>query len=586
MWTYPAGSIRGTWNPPKCHLQTLETIPRRWSREHALWTQQQWSCVIFSDESRFSLQSDSYRTLIWRAPGTRYHQDNTIERHRYGVAGWLVSGGIIFGSRTDLHDQSVTMTGHIFRDAILEQHVRLFRGAMGAEFLFMDDKARPHRANIVDECFQLEDIISEVWPAYSPDLNLLEHVWDMLGRRIAARQPLPPVYRNFGGHCLMSGPIHYEEKNWMEEQYAGGCFTAMLPPGFLTRYGKAIRAPIDRMHFAGTETATKWSGYMDGAVEAGERSAREVLYRMRKITQDQIWIEEPPSENSALIIITDGTKSTPITAMQLQTGIEPLDSRRDKFTLKFWERARRVDCRYWNEYRYATQRLKIQTSLSHAELLMKKLRPPLLITRHAPIQFYSTVATALPSKRLNLTNMTSNKAYAIPEELKSCTLETNEKRYPANEWLHICTDGSHLPETNGVGAGWFPRLFEGSLAVEKNANNYDDEVLAVCEATTQLLFAGLAPAKVVFFIDSQATILALSSNTSIDCLNTIQCRTKIAELISYGWTVALQWASSHVGIPGNGRVDQKAKPGAESTQLEVSLTLRRAKSVISTYIDK
>ncbi|GFW16181.1 transposable element Tcb1 transposase [Trichonephila clavipes] len=94
------------------------------------------------------------RTLIWRAPGTRYHQENTIERHRYGGAGWLVWRGIILGSRTDLHVQSVTMTGHIYRDVIREQHVRLFRGAMGSEFLFMDDNARPHRANIVDECLQ------------------------------------------------------------------------------------------------------------------------------------------------------------------------------------------------------------------------------------------------------------------------------------------------------------------------------------------------------------------------------------------------------------------------------------------------
>ncbi|GFT28812.1 HTH_Tnp_Tc3_2 domain-containing protein [Trichonephila clavipes] len=52
-----------------------------WSREHALWTPQQWSCVMFSDEYKFSLQSDSRRTLIWRAPGTRYHQENSIERH-------------------------------------------------------------------------------------------------------------------------------------------------------------------------------------------------------------------------------------------------------------------------------------------------------------------------------------------------------------------------------------------------------------------------------------------------------------------------------------------------------------------------
>ncbi|GFY12151.1 transposable element Tcb1 transposase [Trichonephila clavipes] len=61
---------------PHCRLRLT------WSREHALWTPQQWSCVIFSVESRFSLQFDFRRTLIWRAPGTLYHQENTIERHR------------------------------------------------------------------------------------------------------------------------------------------------------------------------------------------------------------------------------------------------------------------------------------------------------------------------------------------------------------------------------------------------------------------------------------------------------------------------------------------------------------------------
>ncbi|GFU80952.1 transposable element Tcb1 transposase [Trichonephila clavipes] len=83
------------------------------------------------------------------------------------------------------------MTGHTYRDVILEQHVRLFRGAMGAEFLFMYNNARPHRANIVDECLQSEDITRMDWPAYSLDLNPIEHMWDMLGRRIAARQPPP-----------------------------------------------------------------------------------------------------------------------------------------------------------------------------------------------------------------------------------------------------------------------------------------------------------------------------------------------------------------------------------------------------------
>ncbi|GFV89192.1 transposable element Tcb1 transposase [Trichonephila clavipes] len=119
--------------PVKCVLLTATHYRLRltWSREHALWIPQQWSCVLFSDESRFSLQSVSLRTLIWRAPGTRYHQENTIERHHYGGAGSLVWRGIVLDSRTDLHVQSVTMTGHIYRDVILEQHARLFWGGHG-----------------------------------------------------------------------------------------------------------------------------------------------------------------------------------------------------------------------------------------------------------------------------------------------------------------------------------------------------------------------------------------------------------------------------------------------------------------------
>ncbi|GFV38161.1 DDE_3 domain-containing protein [Trichonephila clavipes] len=134
--------------------------------------------VMFSDKSRFSLQPESHRTLIWRAPGTRYHQENPIERHRYGGAGCLVLEELSLVPELNLHVQSVLMIGHIYRDVILQQHVRLFRGAMGAEFLFMDNNSRPHHANIIDECLQSEYITRMDWPGYSPVLNPIENVWD------------------------------------------------------------------------------------------------------------------------------------------------------------------------------------------------------------------------------------------------------------------------------------------------------------------------------------------------------------------------------------------------------------------------
>ncbi|XP_063306212.1 amine oxidase [flavin-containing] A-like [Pelobates fuscus] len=90
-------------------------------------------------------------------------------------------------------------------------------------------------------------------------------------------------------------PIHYEEKNWCEEQYSGGCYTAYFPPGVMTQYGSVIREPVGKLYFAGTETATQWSGYMEGAVQAGERAAREVMCQMGLISESEIWVPEPES---------------------------------------------------------------------------------------------------------------------------------------------------------------------------------------------------------------------------------------------------------------------------------------------------
>ncbi|GFW01565.1 transposable element Tcb2 transposase [Trichonephila clavipes] len=144
-------------------------------------------------ESRFSLSGDSHRILIWRERGSRNHPSNIIERDRYGGRGDLVWGGIMLGSRTDLHIfDAGSVNGTRYCNEILLPYVRLFRGAMGLQFLFMDDNAPCHRTVAAEQLFESEDIERMDWPVRSPDLNPIEHVWDFLGRHLAART-LPPV---------------------------------------------------------------------------------------------------------------------------------------------------------------------------------------------------------------------------------------------------------------------------------------------------------------------------------------------------------------------------------------------------------
>jgi monoamine oxidase len=72
-------------------------------------------------------------------------------------------------------------------------------------------------------------------------------------------------------------PMEYIEQSWAEEEYTRGCYAGYMPPGVWTTYGEALRTPVGRLHWAGTETATVWNGYMDGALQSGERAADEVL---------------------------------------------------------------------------------------------------------------------------------------------------------------------------------------------------------------------------------------------------------------------------------------------------------------------
>ncbi|GFY00899.1 transposable element Tcb2 transposase [Trichonephila clavipes] len=148
------------------------TARLQWCREHHNWTEQDWACVLFSDEK------------------------NIQEKDRYPTCSIMVWASIMINGRTRLHVvANGTMTGQRYIDEVLIPHVRLFRGGVGDKFVFMVDNATCDRTHAVQDCLDSEGIRRLVWPARSPDLNPIENVWDALGRQVAGRN-YPPTNKN------------------------------------------------------------------------------------------------------------------------------------------------------------------------------------------------------------------------------------------------------------------------------------------------------------------------------------------------------------------------------------------------------
>ncbi|GFW18950.1 transposable element Tcb2 transposase [Trichonephila clavipes] len=158
-----------------------------WSLKHQNWSVGEGANVMFSDESQFSLSSDSRRVMIWTERGTCFKPRTITEKHHFPSRGVMVWAGIMMDDHTDLHFfDTGSVTAQRYRDEVLEPYVHLFQGVVGTDFIFMDDNAQCHRAVLIDDFLETENIQRMSWPANSPGLNLIEHVWDMLGRQIEA----------------------------------------------------------------------------------------------------------------------------------------------------------------------------------------------------------------------------------------------------------------------------------------------------------------------------------------------------------------------------------------------------------------
>ena len=97
-----------------------------------------------------------------------------------------------------------------------------------------------------------------------------------LSKEARKQKVIASLVRFFGSEA--AHPIGYEDNDWLTEPYIHG-YVGHMPPGTMTRFGRALREPCGRIHWAGTETATEWAGYIEGGLRSGIRAAHEVALR-------------------------------------------------------------------------------------------------------------------------------------------------------------------------------------------------------------------------------------------------------------------------------------------------------------------
>ena len=149
---------------------------------------QQWAKVLFSDESRFNLSHHDGGIRVFRRRGKHFADNCLTERGRFGGGSVMVWGGIMGRRKTNIIVVQGILNTQSYINQILQPEAVPFLQRHGPAIL-MHDNARPHVARICRQFLFLNrnNVNILPWPAVSPDMNPIEHIWDYLGRKVRAR---------------------------------------------------------------------------------------------------------------------------------------------------------------------------------------------------------------------------------------------------------------------------------------------------------------------------------------------------------------------------------------------------------------
>ncbi|CAH1976468.1 unnamed protein product [Acanthoscelides obtectus] len=218
------------WN--KCFENWFERMKTVQRSTTSLWDQE-WNSIVFSDESRFCLGMHDGRARVRRR---RRNPQFFVERHVHHTVGVMVWGAIAYGSRSPLIFIRGNMNAQRYIHEVLEPHLLPYLDTL-ADLTFQQDIARPHVARVTIDFFQHNDVTLLPWPPRSPDLSPIEHVWDMMGRRLLNLQRLPQTLESLREELVVAwNEIPQDDIDHLIRSMPTGVGECVAHQGASTRY--------------------------------------------------------------------------------------------------------------------------------------------------------------------------------------------------------------------------------------------------------------------------------------------------------------------------------------------------------------
>jgi transposase len=193
-----------------------------WAKAHEDWSADDWKSVVFSDESKFNLFGSDGRRYCWRRPGEEFDERYVRKEVKHGGGNVMVWGCVTSKGLGRLVCIEGNMDGKLYTEILNDDVLGSLRdlGINKKDIYFQQDNDPKHTSKVAQEWFKKKKLDVLDWAPSSPDMNIIEHVWDYLDRKVRTRSPLPKNRNEMWAALL-------EEWTDIEEEYIEKLYQSM-----------------------------------------------------------------------------------------------------------------------------------------------------------------------------------------------------------------------------------------------------------------------------------------------------------------------------------------------------------------------